>query len=217
MNPLTLQNTIDICETFRTTHHPECEKRHCVYKKCHNQYIVMMQKLPSTADNEQRHDVVDSNYAKFRAAALKVLLIMNICDVDDRPHRIENVFEGRSTYYIVGETVTPHTFNTNINRVCTGGIHYFKTIEVAYFYDKVPMNYTGACRWWHRNGTIKSTGEYVCGKKSGYWTRWGISGGMLSYVKYIDGAIVKRKQRVLTNNNEERMIESIFEKMIRLS
>src|SRR5438552_17374919 len=70
------------------------------YCKC---YLVVMVKTPNTITNENSNcrklDVVNPNHASYRANELKVLFIINIYDLDDRPKDVFNIFSGRVSRY----------------------------------------------------------------------------------------------------------------------
>jgi hypothetical protein len=167
----TLLDVIRVCEEHMT------EEHEYVYKKCImndvKQFIVMMHKIDGVPDNEQRKDIVDRNYAKFRAAELKVILIVAIDDTNERPLQLTNRFKQHMTTYIVGQVVTPHEYDPNINEVCSGGrpkvIHYFRSVLPAYLYRFIPKTHTGKCTTWHDNGIISADGECVNGIINGKW------------------------------------------------
>lgn len=185
----------------------------CVYKLCCDRYIVVMKKLAETITNELRIGVVDADHAKFRASVLEVVLIVNVNDTRDRPHQILNRFKKYVLMYIVGENVKPHVFNDNLDEVCTGGIHYFKTIETAFMYDRgVPIGFTGlwmawyesgqkGIEWryvngvkiyrigWYDNGHKLDESEYINGKISGICTEWYKNGQIKSRGEYVNGEL----------------------------
>jgi antitoxin component YwqK of YwqJK toxin-antitoxin module len=152
-----------------------------VYKICcdllsnngkYREWLVIMQKINDTVTNEGRTNVVDAAYAKFRANKLNVIEIINVNDPRISTKFITNEYGEFQTKYEVGKTVTPHMYDKSVNVVCSGGIHYFKTLSAAYYYREAPTNYTGKWKKWHENGIKEINGEYVDGKRSGNWIEW---------------------------------------------
>lgn len=147
-----------------------------VYKKCemnHVSWIVVMKKTPETKTNEGRKNVKDPDKAKFRANLLSVVEIFNIADPSITEKSISNTYCHKITVYEVGKDVRPDLFDENLEEVCTYGIHYFKTLEPAYFYMDPPPQYTGTAVEWFDDGAISSEGPVVCGLKHGEFTyRW---------------------------------------------
>lgn len=187
-----------------------------VYKNTYG-YIIVMKKLPTTITNEQRSNVDDADHAKFRASELLVVVIISINNINNRPTRILNRFYTSNSLchfalYTVGEIVVCDEFDKNIDVVCSGGIHYFKTLDTAFVYSgAVPKNFTGCWTkwydngrknivteyvkgvqsglktWWHENGKKETEGEYVNEKCSGIWTRWYNNGQKKFEGRYVDG------------------------------
>lgn len=143
-----------------------------VYKACQSS-IVTLKLLPDSVTNESRSNVYDPNFAKFRTNKAEVV-------------SIENLFTGNamdsdrslslgSFKYEVGKIVETE-FNSNLNIVCTSGIHYFKTCEAAKCY--------GLCAWSRSNVEYYDNGakcrEYAWkeGKYLGYCKRWHDNGSL---------------------------------------
>ena len=104
-----------------------------VYKKCSN-CIVIMKFLPDTKTNENRENVKNSSYAKFRANRLLVRSqVVTIIDIDKLKEigEIENSYSIIKINYQTGQIVIPNRFDEDIDKICASGIHYFKTIDYA--------------------------------------------------------------------------------------
>lgn len=186
------------------------------YGVCDMKYFIVMKKLPETTTNEQREDVVDADHAKFRASILQVELIVNIEDINDRPNQILNSHHAHKTMYTVGENIVPsHEFYDDIDKVCAGGISYFKTIEMACTYNRHPYTYLrnvdyvenwtswykngqkrieytydgqfGYLTTWHKNGEKEEEGKLLMGKLEGRQTAWHKNGQKRSEGEYRDG------------------------------
>ncbi len=159
------------------------------YKACRNS-IVTLELLEDTKNNEKRDKVANDKYAKFRCNMAKVISIVNV-KTGKTMEKDRSIFNN-SFRYVSGEIVET-CFNENMNEVCTSGIHYFKTKEVAlsWFYkqdDRFPPD--GKCEVWHDNGQKQSEGTLKDGKSEGKWTWWYNNGEKCSEETYKDGRMV---------------------------
>jgi len=157
------------------------------YKACRNS-IVVLELLNDTITNEKRDKVVDDKYAKFRCNMAKVISIVNV-KTGEMMEKDRSIFNN-SFRYFSGEIVET-CFNENMNEVCTSGIHYFKTKEVAlsWFY-KQDGRYPPDGKWkvWHDNGQKQLEGTLKDGKRDGNWTWWYNNGEKCSEETYKDGS-----------------------------
>jgi hypothetical protein len=145
-----------------------------VYKKCSDAYsetnrsrkwLVVLKKTHDTKTNESRK-VNNPKTAKYRGSHLKVVLIVDVNDLTSTSDCVVNIIYGIKATYTVGEIVYADSYDEeDIETVCSGGIHYFKTIEPAILYDILPTNFTGTHTEWSEQGDVISTTEYVEGKK----------------------------------------------------
>ena len=142
-----------------------------VFKSCSRDWIVVLRKLADTITNESR-PVADTYCAKFRANKLQVVDIINKFDQSITCDSICNsVYKDKQMVYKKGEIIEVEEFNTNVNEVCTTGIHYYKTMKVA-FYLELEIIIYGEWSCWHDNGRVKSNGSYKDGKVEGEWIFW---------------------------------------------
>ena len=155
-----------------------------VYKLCDNKWLVIMKKNTDTKTNESRSNCVDTEYAKFRASQLDVIMIINVNDgtnVESIDNTYINVYGDKESHimYTVNKRVEADNFDTELNEVCSNGIHYFKSIKAAYFYrnvNKVPSGYTGEWYSWHDNGRKRDYGRYKNGRLIGSLLKWDYHG-----------------------------------------
>lgn len=172
----------------------------CVYKKCvdmisdpdpgtdpDRKWLVILRKLPDTKTNEKRQNVINPKCAKFRANKLKVIKIINVDDPSITKKHILNKFNNNELCYRVGDTVISDLYDENINVTCSHGIHYFKTIRAAYFYESIPTKHCGKWIEWHDNGNKSETGEYLNGKQIGSWISWYDNGTKNITGNYLNG------------------------------
>jgi antitoxin component YwqK of YwqJK toxin-antitoxin module len=149
-----------------------------VYKICINKYIVILEKLEDTQDNEKRKSVINSHYAKFRADQLKVIKIIDLNNLNSDVKEVLNSYEDPTTgkyvklLYKVGTIAIANEYDSNINNICSNGIHYFKTIDGAFYYGFVPKNYTGKWYYYYCEGNVECETEYVNGLLHGKKIEW---------------------------------------------
>lgn len=162
-----------------------------VYKLCLNKWLIILQKLPDTITNENRYDINNMKYAKFRANKLKVILIISIINFNTDVTKnivdtIINYYNNISTQYTVNKIVYSNSFDQNLNNICTTGIHYFKTLKPALYFKKYSNNYSGIWMSWHNNGRIALKMNIINGKKSGKYETWNTNGQYNIIGEYIN-------------------------------
>jgi hypothetical protein len=162
------QKVVDICKKY------ENDETY-VYKNCvdittSKSYIVVMQKQTDTETNENRN-TMNVLYSKYRANKLKVVQIICLDDLTEET-RITNNYSGILTKYETNKLVLPDGYDKNYEKICSSGIHYFKTIYPALFYGKNPSNYTGTWHSWYCNGNKESEDERKDGETNGKIARW---------------------------------------------
>lgn len=198
--PHEVMNTDDILEKLHKKCRRYTKSPSYVYKLCRNynkkkketserKWLVVLKKISTTVTNECRSNVVDANYAKFRASELKVIKIINTTKPNYIKKKITNVFEDIKTVYKVGEIVKPSTeYDMGLDNVCSSGIHYFKTLEPAYFYEKSSyIVNNGKVLSWYDNGQMFQSGSYVNREPEGLWTTWNRLGQVFKYGYYRNG------------------------------
>jgi hypothetical protein len=158
-----------------------------VYKICSDSWIVIMKKLPDTITNEERHNVIDPRYAKFRADKLDVCIIFSVADPLKTQKSIMNTRGNKTLLYTINEIVKPDCFDNEPDIVCTTGIHYFKSICAAYYFRQMSFLWTGNWITWYENGQMKAKGDYLMGEKTGHWITWYQDGKMKTRGNYLNG------------------------------
>jgi antitoxin component YwqK of YwqJK toxin-antitoxin module len=183
---------MSLLETIKTKYDDYLKDPSYVYKYCNGTceivnelkskgVIIIMQKVNGdnpTITNESRTNVFYPNYAKFRASHLKVILIFDIDDPDVIYSGVvssyyKHIFSTKiESEYIVGQIIYPDKFDNNLNVVCSSGIHYFKTIDSAFYYRYRSTSYTGKWISYNDNGAKESEIEYLNGEKNGVCNTW---------------------------------------------
>jgi hypothetical protein len=132
-----------------------------VFKSCYNKtnknpfperkWIVVLEKINTTITNENRKNVIDKRFAKFRANELKVIKIINMIKPNFVQNKIKSIYETETTIYKVGKIVKSNGYDNNEDKICSRGIHYFRTLFRAYFYGD---SRTKKIYSWYDNGDI---------------------------------------------------------------
>ena len=148
-----------------------------IYKACQGS-IATLELLPDSITNEERKNVVDSNFAEFITDKVKVLSLIN-------PETREKLEEDRSIYdpefvYQVGEIIeTEHNFdiiicsNPNNLAYMGRGVHYFKTYAAALsWYYEHHQKINGKHIRYNKNGQKQSEWNYKNGKRDGKQYSW---------------------------------------------
>ena len=127
-----------------------------VFKSCQKEWIVVMERTDGTETNEKRLYVKDKRYAKYRASKLRVIAIINKFDPKNIIFDVVNsVYKNEKIVYKVGREVLPNFYDRDILKICAGGIHYYSTIEPA-FYEEIDTIRDYNCKivFWKYDGSF---------------------------------------------------------------
>lgn len=173
MNNTLITNTNQLAQ-LKTRYKKYFNNNSYVYKSCRDvlskdlsrKWLVIMKKLKDTQTNETRSEVINENYAEYRANKLKVVKIINTRNPRLTKKFIVNKFTSiRELKYEENKIVHPDAFDNNLNEVCSNGIYYFKLMDAAYYYSDIPRNYTGEWYKWYDDGSKEEYCVYVNGNK----------------------------------------------------
>ena len=140
------------------------------YKKLQNDYIAELEILGKT--NENRDDIADPQYAKYRTSKVKVLKIFKNGKRGIKIIKQMNGLHDVNFVYTTGEEMHVSNYDEDVNEVCSQGIHYFKTPFQAKMWNLSLDNYTGKYMEWYDNGTTQCEEEYKDGKREGKYIDW---------------------------------------------
>jgi antitoxin component YwqK of YwqJK toxin-antitoxin module len=156
------------------------------YKKACDNRIVVLEILGK--NNENRKSIVNRDYAKMRCSEARVLDIYSIDDFEKKFTEAKSLHNA-DFIYRVGEIVRPLKYNSNIETVCGGGIHYFLSREAAIGYGNQNMGrYTGESITADDSGKVLSHYYYKNGQPHGRCTNYDHSGSAM--VRYYDNGIL---------------------------
>ena len=132
--------------------------------------IITLDIPEDTYTNMNRTDIVNKDTAKYRANKATVLSIE-----DENGNMYETatscIHTDKQLTYKVGETVVVEDYDTNIENVCSSGIHYFLNKRVAELYN-LPKIENGLYQVWYDNGQKLMECTYINGKLEGLYQRW---------------------------------------------
>lgn len=205
---MTSINTDTSLELLLETYSSYIENETIVYKSCSGDWIVFLKYESDTNTNETRTNAVDTDYAKYRADKMRVMLIVNKFDATTTDKISNSIYAKRITYS-VGEVITEINFDTTLNNTCSFGIHYFKKIDEAFYFELGSDRYkiTGLYKEWYENGNLGKKSAYIDGELNGKTTKWRENGDLMSEGNYLDdkrhGAYRSYYEngQIRTNNN----------------
>lgn len=139
--------------------------------------LIVLEKLPSTLTNQMRTltENGDPNYAKYRANELKVIVIFDRYNPSETKEKTNSIFK-KTFAYESGKIVKALSYGEkelnekyfedegNNERVCTFGIHYYKTIEAAFYHQIDVSHLNGYVFVRNGDGVIIKRKEYIEGK-----------------------------------------------------
>ena len=154
-----------------------------LYKSCSTadeSWIVVLELTKYARTNQTRLLASDPNrkYAKFRSSLLKVIDIINKFDQTKTIDSIESsVYTESKVKYVKKKIVKSNLFDCDLSEVCSNGIHFFESIEAAFYYELRGLhNYTGHWTAWDDDGQKYSEGDFLNGEKTGHWIEWDENG-----------------------------------------
>jgi len=153
--------------------------------------VVITLEIPEDAlTNLKRTSIVNSQKAKYRANKVKVLKIE---DAEGNAYETAETgfFAEKKLSYKVGEVLEEPTYDSDIEQVCSRGLHFFLDRKVAEQYDLYNLE-NGLLEKWYDDGRKCFERLYKDGKKEGMWQTWYNNGQKSS-----EGMIKEGKQEGL--------------------
>jgi hypothetical protein len=130
------------------------EMNYVKFKRCDNMMVVLYVPTPSNdcciISNEDRRDVKDKRFAKFRASEAWPICILNTTTGEFLPSYWHvNIYYAPILYIINQWVMSPNGYERNQNVICAQGIHFFNhwlaayCYESAYFYGSIAFDESG--------------------------------------------------------------------------
>lgn len=147
--------------------------------------IITLEIPPDALTNMDRKSVVNKDTAKHR---VNKALVMKIEDAEGNLYdtATSSQYTKKKLTYTVGKVIEEPSFDMDLEKVCTEGIHIFLTKRVAEFYnlESIP---NGLLEAWHDNGAKYSEFTFVNGKIEGVSTLWHDNGQKQVECMYVNG------------------------------
>lgn len=136
-------------------------------------FIVVLKKVIDTVTNEKRKGVINNMYAMFRGNIFFVEYIVN----KFQKKELETI-ESSSQYggirlnYNLSSIISEPKYDNEVNNICTTGIHYFKSLEAAFYQGIVPSFFRGTYYSWTIHGSPAYKCSYANNKLVGQYIEW---------------------------------------------
>ena len=151
-----------------------------------NQRVVVTLEIPEDAlTNIERKNVAVKEYAKHRCNKAKVLKIEDENGKEYEEAETDHYDKSKLTYKL-NQTVYVHRFDTNLETVCSTGIHFFLTKRVAEIYGVTSIP-NGFLQSWYENGQKYCECTFVDNKCDGLFTTWYDNGNKEEELTYVKG------------------------------
>lgn len=188
-----MSESLELFNEFKILY-PEYFKQNNIYKfgSCDN-FIIIFEKLFDTVTNESRNNIFNSNYAEYIADKLKVVFIVNKFNPKEFFKIVTHVEFCQSITYSVNEIITNKTGYR---------LHYYNSIEPAYFEDINLNNYSGLYMSWFDNGLLSEKGHYINGLRNGIW-EFGLNTKPINNIQilrnetYVNGEVFKNNYQLI--------------------
>jgi len=167
-----------------------------VYKSCQQNYIIILQKLDDTITNESRNFPICGNKlcAKYRGNKFKVIEIFHkftlerILEIKSPTYYNDKTWKCENIIYKKDQTIKVNNYDKDNNVICGRGIHYFKKIDVSFYYQLFLID-NGLYFTWHDNGNIKYIYSYENQKQTGESLEYYENTIQSKKCNYVDGVL----------------------------
>src|SRR5579872_345440 len=162
-----------------------------------NYYICVLEPTDYTDNNEKRADIVNASTAHYRGSEFLVKKIVSLSNTEteiNSVNHITNLVNSRvTTLYEVGKKVVAKNYDQDKAVVCSGGISYFLSVDVAYYYGKryiaIDDKYTGHWEEYYSNGQLMTAFEMVDGLIHLHYIIYSPKGKIIVITKYVNGIV----------------------------
>ena len=148
--------------------------------------VIITLDIPHDAcTNMNRTNIINKDTAKYRTNKATVLYIE-----DENGNMYETatscIYTDKQLTYKVGETVVVEDYDTNVEKVCSSGIHYFLNKRPTEQYNLVE---NGLYQSWHENGRKCEECTYINGQREGLYRSWHDNGQKWVECTYTNGKL----------------------------
>ena len=148
--------------------------------------VIITLDIPNDAcTNMNRTNIVNKDTATYRTNKATVRSIE-----DENGNIYETatscIYTDNQLTYNIGETLVVEDYDTNVENVCSTGIHYFLNRRVAELYGLDTIK-NGLYQKWHENGQKFEECTVVNGKCQGLYQQWHENGQKWVEYTYVNG------------------------------
>jgi antitoxin component YwqK of YwqJK toxin-antitoxin module len=148
--------------------------------------VVITLEIPEDAiTNVKRTNIVHAETAKYRTMKAKVIKIE---DSDGKTYNeaVSFNYDKNSLTYTLDEELVCHDFDMNLEDVCSKGIHFFLTKQMAETFQLDKLE-NGVLTDYYENGVKSHEETFVNGVKHGLTTYWNKNGIKEMEISYVNG------------------------------
>ncbi len=159
--------------------------------------LIYLELLNDSITNINRSSVINKKYAKHRCDKALVKKIINVKSNKEYETAI-SLYDNNFKYHLGKIIVTD--FDSNLENVCSTGIHFFLDKERALLYNN-PYTYNNdEYKTWHDNGAFMTIGKYVKGMKNGKFKNWDCNNNLIYEANFINDKIDGEFKEWYSNN-----------------
>jgi len=159
------------------------------FKSCGDS-IVVLEKLEDTITNESRQDIIDPLHASYRGNKFFVKIIFKKMMPSMTLDYIHNTtYLNDTMVYKTGE-ICETSFDNDITQVNSSGIHYFISVDTAFYYNMtVDDKYTGWLWEYYPNGAPQTVMQLKNGKLNGVYKHYNLNNKLTIEQMFSDGVL----------------------------
>lgn len=150
--------------------------------------VVITLEIPEDAiTNVDRKSVAVKESAKYRTNKAKVIKIEDE-NAKEYTEAITGFYNYKSLTYKLNEIIEISDYDTDLEKVCSSGIHFFLTKHIAELYGISSLQ-NGLYQSWHENGQKRKECMYVNRKQEGLNQGWHENGEKKFECIYVNGKL----------------------------
>lgn len=160
-----------------------------------NHYLCVLELTDHTYCNEERANIVNAHTAQYRGSEYLVKKIVSLSDPDTEVKSVIHITnrDKSKTLYEVNKVVAAKNYDKDPNVICGGGISYFPSPDLAYYYEKkfiaINSKYTGPWEEYYPNGQQVVKFDMVGGLIDGEYPMYTVKGKISVITRYKMGII----------------------------
>jgi hypothetical protein len=130
-----------------------------VYKSC-GEYVVILERLLDTITNENRNNIPNEQSKPFAKYRGNKFLVKDIFHKFNSTKKVSSIsssnFNQNKLEYEIGKIIIPDDFDTDLEKVCSNGIHYFLKLERAFYYSLQKIQNGEYLEWYEMVNNVQN-------------------------------------------------------------